>query len=922
MSEPRENPNAQGFNDLNFRVYVPVADGSIASTQYYGMGRGVVASPTPPAQQIRFESLLTPSTMAPATKSKKPIERFRPSTKFAISHMELPPLTLPSTQAQPKGAQKRKGIALNHSNPEVACKTSKKRKLNGSNQVEQMSNSTQTVDTSDASLDNRLSENAQLTSMIAAPGEASSIPGTPNQTDLCPAKIRSRAKERERHQATVLRKDKPVATQVPLDVWRRVLEFCPLGFLVKARTISRDFHLALTYETTWRRARKRTYGHDCPDPPASLTEFQFADLVSGTGCQSNECSGTGKCRKIYWAYQRRWCENCLNKRIVMEHSMSAITNEYSNLTRCVYFATFDGWDSYQCTGKYDQVPTWIRLRSQGTKKGFERRAVANAMHEIDELLGKDLGGTRLKSPEEINDWFTLKETRRDELVRELQTFETWWENLRLQRLDELQDIRANRITLFEEKAMTMEPPMTPAALHKTVSFQRAIKIGRTEPNHRSWKMLEKKLQAERMIAERLVKEEEEDSRLTPDEPGNLWQRMDGCPPVTVDKPDRTGLFEVADLTIQRLGIEDGPSGVADEDIVPLVLKEIRKDYYGVDDSQALEVERSFLRLVLEDAKEIYEKKLEPIISGWGNKAREKAATLLKCPFCTKKNGNTRWTFPHLMLHVGEQHAMCSTDLTPWHPRKEVFPWHRIDWPRNLPIITGRQNVPGKWDLSADTNYCHETPVTSMPSAIASSKSAFENRSVAHELGSIDHKNFIENVLYAADRFRNTSLASRFVAQIVLQFALRKYHIVDSTGPAFSICEPLQLALLRKDHHALFDGFKCRWCCEEAGSTRTSRFVNRGQPFGELVHHFGLFPHPRSQWATKALNFPTEEELYAALQDPSQEHAFEIFKELFPITDLIDTARGDDEDELIFAGEPSLSHDDMIITEDHSSSLWS
>ena len=569
--------------------------------------------------------------------------------------------------------------------------------------------------------------------------------------------------------------------------------------------------------------------------------------------------------------------------------MSAITNEYPNLFQCLYFTTFDRWDNYQCTGRYDHIPDWIR--NPGMKRGFERRAVTNAIQEIDEIQRKDSGGRSLKPSEEIDQWFTRKMTIRDELVGELQTIETWWENFRLQRAVELEEIRANRTAFFEENAKKMVPPLSSAAIHKTVSFQRAIKVGTAESNDRSWKILEKKLQVERIVAERLVKEEEEDSLLTPDEPGNLWQPIDGFSRVTSKNPDRVGLLAVADRTIQRLCIEDGSSGIADEDIIPLALKEIRKDYYRVDDSQTLQVERSFLRLVLEDAKEVYERKLEPIIRGWEDKGREKAATLLKCPFCTKKNGNTRWTFPHLMLHVGEEHAMCSTQLTPWQPRKKVFPWHRIEWAKNLPIITGRQNIPGKWDISSDAEYCNEISVTSTPFVVAFYKNAFENRSAAHELGFIGRDTFVENVIYAAERFRNTSLAPKYVAQLVLQFALEKhYRAMDNIAPAFSFVAPLQLALLRNDHHTLFDGFKCKWCCEQPEPSKNSRFINRGQPFGELMDHFGLYYHPRHQWSTKALNFASGEELDMALREPGQEQAFKIFTDLFPITDHSDAAR--------------------------------
>ena len=89
--------------------------------------------------------------------------------------------------------------------------------------------------------------------------------------------------------ATYLRSTKPVATEIPMDVWRNILAFCPLDFLIKARTISKDFLVALSYESTWREARMLNYGPECPDPPAGLTEFQYADLLTGIGCQTKSC---------------------------------------------------------------------------------------------------------------------------------------------------------------------------------------------------------------------------------------------------------------------------------------------------------------------------------------------------------------------------------------------------------------------------------------------------------------------------------------------------------------------------------------------------------------------------------------------------------------------------------------------------------
>ena len=302
----------QNTQDLSFTNYAP-AD---RSRQYYGTGHDADTLST---QQIKFKSLITPSTMASAVKVRY-LDNWRPCTKYAINSMELPPWIVTAAPVKPSGTRKRRIDTLNGSSPGIARKKHRMSKPNGPNRVEQVSNSTQTVDTSEAIPNSGLipisqmsnssqtvdtseaSPNCELTAISQVssagtiPTEASSSPKALNQANLRPLKLQHLS--RERCDATILSKDKPVATQVPLDIWRRVLEFCPLGFLLKARTINRDFRLALTYQATWRRARKRTYGHECPEPPAGLTEFQFADLVTGSGCQSKECSGTGRSRKV------------------------------------------------------------------------------------------------------------------------------------------------------------------------------------------------------------------------------------------------------------------------------------------------------------------------------------------------------------------------------------------------------------------------------------------------------------------------------------------------------------------------------------------------------------------------------------------------------------------------------------------------
>ena len=114
---------------------------------------------------------------------------------------------------------------------------------------------------------------------------------------------------------TILRKNHPVLARIPLDVWQRVFSFCPLDFLFKTRKTCSGFRAALSYESAWKECRISNYGTDHPQPPPGFNEMQYADLLSGIGCQGKGC-GDKKARKTYWAFQRRWCDKCLKSKTI------------------------------------------------------------------------------------------------------------------------------------------------------------------------------------------------------------------------------------------------------------------------------------------------------------------------------------------------------------------------------------------------------------------------------------------------------------------------------------------------------------------------------------------------------------------------------------------------------------------------------
>lgn len=541
---------------------------------------------------------------------------------------------------------------------------------------------------------------------------------------------------------------------------------------------------------------------------------------------------------------------------------------------CVHYATFDRWDVYQCTGRYDPIPNW--LKDLGSKRGYERRAIFGAIADIEAFNASDPGKI-LKSDEDREAWYEAKAARRDDSVRELQCIENWVEGSKRERMEATRKLKEERVNYFENLASEMEPPLPPDTLHLTVSFQRAILIAKP-PSMRSWQVLKPKLIVDRKDAEQILREEEEDKNLTVEHVlfRNITMTSQQAITSTLGS---TIVLAIADKVLRGLVNHIGSPTVADQDLVPLALKLIRKEYDSIDNVLKPSDEDSPYRLLLADAKRVYDVKIEPIIRSWHDEDRVMAATMLKCPMCIRFHMNTRWKFADLLWHVSQIHAPTSIGFGLWRLRKGgVFAWHRIEWPKNLPILAEHQSVPGKWDLDKDSNeYQHEpAPVT----VTAHIEDAFEDRRASSELGFSNHE-FVRNILYVAKAFHPISIDLEYVAQIAFEFALQKYRMTAETGPDFDVVGDLQVALLKAGYHTLFDGFKCGWCCAQPDPSKNNRYINKGQPFGDLARHYGNYYHPRHEWTTECIQFRSAEDLYIALHKPSHTDALCVFEDLFP-----------------------------------------
>ena len=115
-----------------------------------------------------------------------------------------------------------------------------------------------------------------------------------------------------------LRQSNPVKVYIPPELWKVIFEHSSPDDLLDWRHVNRNFYNSLTSGdqlSIWMTARKMTYGAEHPNPPTGVNEIQYADLIEGQGCQGRDCKNS-KTRKTYWVFLRRWCDKCLEAKVV------------------------------------------------------------------------------------------------------------------------------------------------------------------------------------------------------------------------------------------------------------------------------------------------------------------------------------------------------------------------------------------------------------------------------------------------------------------------------------------------------------------------------------------------------------------------------------------------------------------------------
>jgi hypothetical protein len=297
-----------------------------------------------------------------------------------------------------------------------------------------------------------------------------------------------------------LRTNKPLknSEDIHMDVWRIILTYSPLKFLLDAKTINHRFKILLDEESTvWSSSRINQYSGEMPGPPGQMTEQRYAQLLEGRGCQSVGCSkrSTGK---VYWAFCLRLCKDCLEKRTFKEEGVKQYIlrdQAHYSLLALLRAAVVDGGKYSRCRQISSASGTWEATTAGALYLTSDVNAIVN---EYEKLVQDG------KTEVEISAWRDQKMEEVKALTSQIAAIEAWDKTRGVQSPRN----REKRVAFFVEQALLLKPPIREAALKKMLAYKMSLDSN-TAPTPQTWEVLKRKVVPYRETAERLVSYEEQ-----------------------------------------------------------------------------------------------------------------------------------------------------------------------------------------------------------------------------------------------------------------------------------------------------------------------------------------------------------------------------------------------------------------------------
>ncbi|KAF2759482.1 hypothetical protein EJ05DRAFT_484433 [Pseudovirgaria hyperparasitica] len=302
----------------------------------------------------------------------------------------------------------------------------------------------------------------------------------PTEASILRSKAAAEKRARELR-PTRLRIDQPVKAQLNIDIWAQIFQWTSPSTLFEIRHVTPFFEYILSLDKTWEASRISTFGHDMPGPPDGMTEATYCEYLTGTTCHScNECP----VRKVFWAFRKRWCNECYRTLTVREREARAsLDNLHPLILNTIMSATRDSWGHYIGAGS-------IR-HSAGLGDGrvacYLKSDIEQLRRDWQELLS---GETFEMTPEQVTErrdkWIAERTAARDVLIEQARKIEDWQRNEDAKKKESYTDKREQRIAFFKRHAEAVG--ISEKALLSSMAYQRAAKIPKM-PSERAWDIL-------------------------------------------------------------------------------------------------------------------------------------------------------------------------------------------------------------------------------------------------------------------------------------------------------------------------------------------------------------------------------------------------------------------------------------------------
>ena len=709
------------------------------------------------------------------------------------------------------------------------------------------------------------------------------------------ARTSKRAKKQKSHENQLrsgrlaLRINNPVKACVHEDIWAKIFTYCTPRTLLMLRTVDKRFNDLLNkYPQIWKQSRIETFGVECPPLPTNLLradlltrpinlsepdwqarqncflEMQYADLIDGFGCHGSGCLDNA--RKVYWLFQRRFCQQCLMKRFSSGKSLAFMAYKCVDLPRILYSLPHCSMDSWN---RYHKVTS-----SQTRDLGYDTNAFKAAYNHVQTLRSSGA------QPDELNDWFKTEREKSQVKMAEISRLEAFFEKAKKDKGTQSVKTKSSRIAYFESRALEMEPPMPANVLYLIHAFQTSVVVPRP-PTALSWEQLLPKLKEQREFAEEIAADEASD----PDPPTIAELQKHEARKISRNDNQRLPgelvvLYQIADEVMEEVWKYWFSDNVPPRELVPIMLKEIRRRYKGPPTQLGTTHGEVEYTLIMDDAQKVFDLKIQPFFESRGFSLTEPTNRVYKCPICGVKKKSATLSFHELIPHIVKAHSETTTgEFRAWRvPKDNKWKpcWYSIEWPHNIPLITDPRKATGSWDLNSTEDHI-------MAPLNQRSGDPFHKRTVDH----LKSRGFVDDVIHVLDVLEELNLGDEYKSQLAYEYALRMAMKTDGRSlndaelrakVPFETLLSLQERLLLGDHQGAFGKISCASCpLMIRNGVKTPA---RQMPLGELIKHFkDRTGHSRHDWFDSFFGFPTLEDLAQALAKNNR--ITEVFDQLFP-----------------------------------------